>query len=82
MILGGISQTGHMARWGGEEKAKADLRRSVEPLVKYDIDLIICEVRTHRKSYFFATPRPSCVSPLREYIKKSATGLGGGAEGT
>jgi len=43
ITAGGISQTGHMARWGGEEKAKADLRRSVEPLVKYDIDLIICE---------------------------------------
>jgi len=43
ITAGGISQTGHCVRWDGEEKAKADLKRAVEPLVKHDIDLVICE---------------------------------------
>jgi len=43
ITAGGISQTGNFAVWKDAEKTKADLRRSIEILVKNDIELIICE---------------------------------------
>jgi len=44
ITAGGISQTGNFATWKGDKnRVKADLRRSIEILVKNDIELIICE---------------------------------------
>lgn len=45
IIAGGVTQTGHLARWDPDNKAKVqrDLRRGLDTLIKNGVDLVICE---------------------------------------